>query len=346
MQSKPTQREVIVRMPIGIALVGAGHWGTNHLKALKTILNSGQIEKLVVCDTRSDVGDRVSSEFDVQFTTDINEILNDEEITAVDLVTSTSTHYDLSKRIIVAGKDVLVEKPLAYTSSECDDIIELAKEHNRILMVGHIFRYHPAIKMLVDQISRGRFGEIRNIDIERLAFQPPKQDMGVLHALAIHDVDLACLLFNEKTPKSIFAVSQSFHTENPDEMSIIIMDFGKGRIAKIESSWLNPVAHKKRTLELIGSKGSAFIDFLKPQALTVYSKSFAIDENETLEVKDDGESELIAEEGMPLNLELEHFISCIKNRRTPNTNGQVGRNAVRMIECALESLKTGVPIEF
>jgi predicted dehydrogenase len=330
-------------MPIGIALVGAGHWGTNHLKALKTILNSGQIEKLVVCDTRADVGNRVSSEFGVEFTTDISEILDDDDITAVDLATSTSTHYDLSKRIIIAGKDVLVEKPLAYTTGECDEIIELAKRHNRILMVGHIFRYHPAIKMLVEQNNSGRFGEIRSIDIKRLAFQPPKQDMGVLHALAIHDVDLACLLFNEKAPKSIFTIAQSFHTDNPDEMS---MDFGNGRIAKIESSWLNPVAHKKRTLELIGSKGSAFIDFLKPQALTVYNKRLSIDGNNILEVKDEGESELVAEVGMPLNLELEHFVSCIKDRHTPNTNGQVGRNAVRMIECALESLKTGVPVKF
>jgi predicted dehydrogenase len=333
-------------MPIGIALVGAGHWGMNHLKTLKALQNSGKVRKLIVCDTRQDVGERVSKEFGVLFTTDINEVLEDDEISAVDLATSTSTHYKLGKMVLNAGKDLLVEKPLAYTTSECDEIIDLAKERNRILMVGHIFRYHPAIQMLKEQISNNRFGEVRSISIVRLALQLPKQDMGVLHALAIHDVDLACYLFSEASPESIFAVAQSFYTKNPDEMSIILMSFGNGRVAKIESSWLNPVAHKKRTLELIGSGGSAYVDFLNPQVLEIYDKRIDKDNNELLTIKGDGKTELIAGVGMPLNQELEHFIRCIEERRTPVTDGKVGRNAVRMVECAFESLKTGEPVEF
>lgn len=332
-------------MTISVALIGVGHWGSNHLKALKSIQDAGLIANLTVCDSRPDIGEKIVSEYNATFTTSMNDVLVDEEIKAVILATPTSTHFSFSKRVLDSGKDVFVEKPLAYTTEQCDEIITLAEKQSRILMVGHIFRFHPAVAMLKEEIQNGRFGDIRSIDITRLALQPPRNDMGVLHALAIHDMDLACDLFGESVPKSVYAVAQSFYTENPDERSIVIMDFGKGRLAKVESSWLDPVAEKKRILDLIGSSGSAHIDFLKPQSLIVYDQKIVTSEDGLRVVEDGGKSEIIADVGMPLNIELEHFIECVKNRSEPITNGKVGRNAVRMIESAFESLKLGKPVQ-
>ena len=282
-------------MTISVALIGVGHWGSNHLKALKILQDDGLISNLTVCDSRPGIGERIVSEYNATFTTSIDDVLADEELNAVILATPTSTHYDLSMRVLDAGKDVFVEKPLAYTTEQCDEIIALAKKQNRILMVGHIFRFHPAIMMLKKEIQKGRFGDIRSIDITRLALQPPRTDMGVLHALAIHDMDLVCDLFGERVPKSVYTVAQSFYTENPDERSIVIMDFGEGRLAKIESSWLDPVAEKKRILDLIGSSASAHIDFLKPRTLIVYDQGIVVREDGSKVVEDRGKSEIIAD---------------------------------------------------
>ncbi len=334
-------------MAVGISLVGAGHWGENHLKVLRKLKDSGLIDPLVVCDADTEVGKQLDEDGEIQFTTDINDILSDDEIVAVDIATPTMTHFDLGKQVLESGKDVLIEKPLAYTTEECDELILLAEKNEKILMTGHIFRYHPAIQMLVGQIANGRFGDIRSIDISRLALRAPRTDMGVLHALAIHDIDLACYLYGRSSPVSVFTMAQSFYTNNPDEMAVLLMDFGEGRMAKIESSWLNPVAHKTRTLELIGSEGSAFIDFLDPQVLRVFDRGIVRkDSDGEIAVTDGDIAVMTTDADMPLDIELKHFIDCVIERKTPRTDGYVGRNAVRMIECAFRSLEEGVPVRF
>lgn len=334
-------------MAIGIALVGVGGWGKNHLKALARIRRMGGIGKLVVCDADPAAENRLGENNDIQFTTDIQDVLSDDEIDAIDLSTPTSTHFDLGKQTLMAGKDAFIEKPLAYTTEQCDELIALAKENERILMTGHIFRYHPAIQMLVEEIGNGRFGEIRSIDIARLALSPPRREMGVLHSLAIHDIDLACYLYGVDSPETVFTMAQSFYTQNPDEMAILLLDFGEGRMAKIESSWLNPVAHKTRNLELIGSKASAFLDFLKPQVLKVFEQGIIQEAGNGELTLSSGETVIMtADADMPLDIELKHFIDCVVKRKKPRTDGHVGRNAVRMIECAFESLEKGVPVRF
>ncbi len=331
----------------GIALVGAGHWGKNHLNALSKLARKGIIDRLVLCDADPAAEKRIDEGSEIQFTTDIEDVLSDNEIVAVDLATPTSTHFELGKRILAAGKDAFIEKPLAYTTEQCDELITLAEENERILMTGHIFRYHPAVQMLVDEIAKGRFGEIRSIDIARLALRPPRRDMGVLHALAIHDIDLACYLYGVDSPRTVFTMAQSFYTEHPDEMAILLLDFGEERMAKVESSWLNPVAHKTRTLELIGSQASAFLDFLEPQVLKVFEQGIVQQgDNGELSLSNGETLTMTTDADMPLDIELKHFIDCVVGRKKPRTDGYVGRNAVRMIECAFESLEKGVPVEF
>lgn len=331
-------------MSMNLALIGVGHWGSNHLKVLRRLQKEGDIDRLTVCDSRPSVKEQIPSSVD--FVTEIDSVLSNDEIKAVDIVTPTPTHFELGKKALEAGKDVLIEKPLSYTTEECDQLIDVAKSQNRILMTGHIFRYHPAISLLKDELDKNTLGRVHNILISREAFRVPRQDMGVLHALAIHDVDLACFLLNKDAPESIFTIAQSFYSENPDEMAVILMRFGEQQIAEIRSSWLNPVAHKTRVLTLIGSNASASIDFLEPQVLNIYNESIIERTSGEVSIQSGERTRLLADAKMPLDIEIEHFLDCVKHNREPRTNGAVGRNAVKMIEFAFQSLKSGTPVEF
>ncbi len=327
-------------MAINVALVGLGHWGKNHLEALLRFRKQGAVGELVLFDADLDHLREIAEHHDLPYVTNIESIMNNPEIHAVQIVTPTDTHFSLGSKALSAGKHVMIEKPLGVTTKECETLIKTAKESSRILMVGHLFRYHPAIRKLKELLDEGYFGSIYSIDVIRKSIRAPRSDSGVLLSLAIHDVDLACYLFNIPVPESIYCVSQSFSRNYPDESSIILMEFPNSGIAKVESSWLNPTIKSIRTLELIGSRRSAFLDFLKPNELVIKDGHIEMKDGEPHLVP--GSSETIETyPGMPLDIEVSHFIDCITFGKEPLTPGSVGREAVAMIEAAIQSINTG-----
>lgn len=327
-------------MGANVALIGLGHWGRNHLQTLLRLREQGAIDELILFDADLDHLREISEQHGLPYETSIENIMSNPQIQAVQIVTPTDTHFSLGSKALSAGKHVLIEKPLGVTTKECEMLIKTARENSRILMVGHLFRYHPAIRKLRELLEKGYFGSVYSIDIIRKSMRVPRSDTGVLLSLAIHDVDLACYLFNIQVPESMYCVSQSFSRNYPDESSIILMEFPNSGIAKVESSWLNPTMKSVRTLELIGSRRSAFLDFLKPNELVI--------RNGHIEMKDDqphlvqGSSEIIETyPGMPLDIEISHFIDCVTFGKEPLTPGTVGREAVAMIEVAIQSINTG-----
>lgn len=327
-------------MAVNVALFGLGHWGRNHLKVLKKLKESSTIGEITLCDIQTDYGLKISEEYNLHFESDIDSIISNPEIDAIHIVTPTDTHFQIGSKALSAGKHVFIEKPLAVTTQECDTLIKLAEENSCILMVGHLFRFHPAVLKLRELLAEGHFGTIYSIDIIRKAMRAPRNDSGVLLSLAIHDVDLACYLFSHPIPESIYSIGQSFSRDYPDESSIILMQFPNSGIAKIESTWLNPTEKNIRTLELIGSRRSAIIDFLKPEELTIKDGHIEMQNGEPHFVK--GSSETISTyPGMPLDIEIAHFYDCIVSGNEPLTPGIVGREAVAMIEVVFRSLETG-----
>jgi predicted dehydrogenase len=337
-QGLPNSNSSGVTMTHKIALVGLGHWGSNHLKALLRMKGEGLIEDIILCDAREEYGQNIADEHKIHFENNFDEIIKDESINAVDIVTPIEYHYEMVSKALKANKDVFVEKPITDTVSNGDSLIKLAKGKNRILMVGHVFRFHPAVKKLKEMITSGELGEIYSVDIQRQAIRIPRPDRGVLYELAIHDVDLGCYLLGEEKPERIVAFSQSFYSRYPDESAIILMNFSGKRIVKIESAWIDPVAHKTRTLKLIGSKKSAFIDFLRPNEIQIFERHI---EGNGMEMKLVGEGCLTipTEEGMPLDRELLHFLECLSTRKQPLADGIVGRNALLLVESAMKSVE-------
>ncbi|MHA1254279.1 MAG: Gfo/Idh/MocA family protein, partial [Promethearchaeota archaeon] len=210
---------------IGIGIIGVGYWGKNHVSAYKTLLQENRINYLKICDINENRVKEISEINSIECTTKIDDILNDDKITAVVIITPSSTHYELTKLALENDKDVFVEKPLTLNSNDSLKLIELANQKHKKLMVGHLFRYHPAVKAIKKRIDNGELGKIQMILTSRLALGVPRKDMGVILALAVHDLDLFCYLLNKNEPESILVDNGKFHQDEVVETTNISLNF-------------------------------------------------------------------------------------------------------------------------
>jgi len=334
---------------VGIAVIGTGYWGKNHVRNYKALLMENQIDYLKLCDTNEIRVKEIAEDYKLEFTSNIDDIKNDNNITAVVIITPSSTHYNLSKTFLESGKDVFVEKPMTLNSENAMNLVETAKKYNKILMVGHLFRYHPAVIDIKRRIDLGEFGKINMIITYRFALGVPRKDMGVVYALAVHELDLSCYLLNQDSPRSIMAETARFHQQEVEEMANISMDFQNGAKSYMMESWNIPVYGKKRELIIIGSEKSAIINYLTPNEYKIYDtkiKKHFIGDKSILEVEDNEIHKIIIDYKEPLKEEILHFVNCIKNREKPKTDGIVGYKTVKICEAVFKSAKENKRIYF
>lgn len=334
---------------IGIGIIGVGYWGKNHVSAYKSLLQENRINYIKLCDTDEERVKEISEINSIEYTTKIEDILNDDKITAVVIITPSSTHYELAKLSLESGKDVFVEKPITLKSDNAMKLIDLAKQKRKILMVGHLFRYHPAVKEIKKRIDIGEFGKIQMIMTFRFALGVPKKDIGVILALAVHDLDLTCYLLNKKEPKSILVDSGKFNQEIVTEMTNISLNFDNNIKSYIMESWNIPVYGKRRELLIIGSEKSALINYLTPSEYQIFDSSIKhrkFNDKIIFEKHNNGIQKIVIEYKEPLKQEILHFIKCIETRTTPNSDGLVGYHAVRMCEKAKLSAEKNERIYF
>jgi len=308
-----------------IGLIGTGYWGRNHARVWRELKDEGIIDDFILCDVNENAVKPLAKDFGVKYETNPRRIIEDKSIDAVDISSSTPTHYTLAKNSLMNGKHVLVEKPMAENSIECEELINLSKSFERILMVGHIFRYHPALIELKNMISRGEFGDILTLYTRRLSFRVPRKDMGVLMALAIHDVDIYTYLLDED-PIELFAELNTNFIKGIEEDAHIIMKFPK-TFGYIHVSWNFPVGGKIRELIIVGTESSAKIDYLKPDEIVVYNASITEES-----IKNEGSFIKRVPYKEPLKEELLDFVRCIKNGTKPKADMYVGKKAVEIIE--------------
>ncbi len=325
---------------VGIGIIGTGYWGKNHVRNYKALLIENKIDYLKICDTNQVRAKQIAEDYNLKYTTTIEDFINDQNITAVVIVTPSSTHYELSKLFLENGKDVFVEKPITLNSEEAKNLIEIAEKQNKILMVGHLFRFHPAVRDLKRRIDLGEFGKIHMILTYRFAFGVPRKDMGVVYALAVHELDLSCYFLNETFPKSIIADNARFHQKDVEEMANISMEFSNGAKVYMMESWNIPVYNKKRELVIIGAEKSAIIDYLLPNEYKIYDtkiKKQIVGTEPFLEIENNAINKIIIEYKEPLTEEILHFIECLKYRKKPETDGYIGYKAIKMCEAVFKS---------
>ncbi len=329
-----------------VAVVGVGYWGENHLRVYSRLRRQGIIDDVIISDTNAVRVKSLSRNFDVQYKKSLSEILKDEEIKSVSLVTPSKTHCDLGIKCLEHGKNILIEKPMATNVQDCIRLNEAAQQSEGILMVGHIFRFHPALRNLKDLISAGELGDISYIYTERIGIAIPREDMGVLFALAIHDVDISCYLLDVEYPDEIMGHCYSRYRDYPDEMAVVFQKFASGTIAICHESWLNPVWGKRRSLQVIGSRASAQINYLVPDTIELFGTHINMDDSQNPRVVNEGSSILRFPYQEPLEVELRHFIECSLTGRRSLADGTIGMRAVRMIEATMESIKRKQSIKF
>ena len=314
------------------ALIGAGYWGRNHLRNLYEL---GVLRAVMDADDRT-LEQQAPLYPGVRFVNDEERILEDPGVEAVVIAAPASFHYPLARRCLLAGKDVLVEKPLALHVHQGEELVELARENNRILMVGHILQYHPAVRLLKEIIDFGDIGEVRYLYSNRLNLGRLRTEENVLWSFAPHDISVILMLMDGQQPVTVSAFGGSYITGGVYDTSVTELRFENQVLSHIYVSWLHPF--KEQKLVVIGSTKMAVFNDLNADKLLLYP--YKVDfRNGTVPVFQKVEYYTVRVPGSePLREELLHFLDCVDRRLTPRTDGEEGLRVLRVLEEAPHSL--------
>lgn len=314
-----------------VAVVGCGYWGKNLVRNFRELGNLAQI-----CDTSED-GRRLASDIapDAAVTGDFEEVLEG-SAAAVVIATPASTHYDLASRALEAGKDVLVEKPLALRYEQGSRLLELASESGRILMVGHVLEYHPAISVLKRLVQEGELGDVQYVYSNRLNLGKIRREENILWSFAPHDIAVMLSIVGE-LPFQVSATGGSYLQPNIPDTTVTHLLFDDGVRGHIYVSWLHPF--KEQRLVVIGSRRMAAFDDVGKR-LVLYDQHVKVGEDGPVPVKEDQGRRIDYPEDEPLRLECEAFLEAVRTRESPLTDGQNGLDVLKVLQAAQRSLTT------
>jgi UDP-2-acetamido-3-amino-2,3-dideoxy-glucuronate N-acetyltransferase len=319
-----------------IAVVGVGYWGKN---LVRNFHNLGALTAL--CDAEMSVETSYREKYkDVTFYSSFEGVLSDTSVKAVALATPAATHYELAMKALHAGKDVFVEKPLAIDVKQGERLVRIAEQLGRILMVGHILRYHPAILKLKALIQSGALGRINYLYSNRLNIGKIRTEENILWSFAPHDISVILALLNEM-PVRVSCRGGEYLTPGVMDVTLSHFEFQSGVQAHIFVSWLHPV--KEQKLVVVGSEKMAVFDDTAIHKLSLYPHKVEWRNRIPTAVK--AEAEIVElEEREPLHAECQHFIDCIQSRSAPVSDGREGLQVLRVLDACQRSLESG-PME-
>lgn len=316
-----------------ILLLGIGRWGANHLR----VLHSLPVELFVAeHEPKRLESARALGLDDKHLSTYGRDLAG--AVDAAVVVTPAPTHYELCRELLEAGKDVFVEKPIALHSKDARALAELAAKRQRILQVGHIFRFDPASQWLRDAIAKGEFGQLKILRGDFSGFKRPRNDSGVTIADAIHFIDLFNY-FLGKPPTQVTALMKDFLWRGMDDESFIAMDYEPGIFATVHTGYHSP--GKYRTVEVLGDQLSAVCDYNVAQYKIKTFANKHVTAGKDCEADEGPVRQLEFPPEEPLRAELRAFIESVRTRTPPLADGWAGYEAVRVLEAAMESARLG-----
>ncbi len=326
-----------------IGLIGVGQWGPNIARSFEL---TGRASIRWVCDLAVEKGRRVAERLPgARATGDVAEVLADDEVQAVAISTPVSSHFELTRRALEAGKHVLVEKPITPTSGEARELIRLAAARGCRLMVGHVFEYNASVQALRELVGGGELGEIHYLSFERTNLGPVRTDVNALWDLASHDVSIMSFFFGQ-APLDVTARGQAFLNANIEDTVFATFTLPGNVLAHVNVSWLNP--HKVRRITVVGSKKMAVWDDLDLQRpIQIFDRHVELPEyaDTFFEFKttvvDGGIYIPSVKLNQPLQAECAHFIDCIEQQREPQSDGRNGLRVVLALEVATRSMRNG-----
>src|SRR5690348_13659300 len=287
-----------------IAVIGAGYWGVNLIRVFHRL---GALDR--VCDSHSARLQQLAAKYPgVVLESSFEAILNNPGVDAVVIATPAETHYEIAKQALEAGKDVFVEKPLALHCDHAESLSGLADRKRRILMVGHLLEFHPAITRLQELIEAGELGRLEYIYSNRLNLGKVRREENALWSFAPHDISVILLLLKQ-LPIQVTATGGTYLQPNIADVTVSTMLFDRGVRAHLFVSWLHP--YKEQKLVVVGERGMAvFDDVRKTEKLQVYDKKIDLVNGQFVVERPTAKTvEFPAEE--PLSLECRHFLDCI-----------------------------------
>jgi len=325
---------------IRVAIIGCGYWGPNILRNLDAL---PECEVKMICDTSVSRLEKFQLTYPhVKTTQHSNEIFSNPNIDAVAICTPVHSHYQLAKESLLRGKHTFIEKPMAQSVAQCEELVKLANLKKCTLMVGHTFLYSPVVRKIKEIVDSGELGTIQYISSRRLNLGLFQKDINCAWDLAPHDISIILYLAKE-LPISVNCQGKAHKTLGVEDVTNISLDFSDGCFATIHSSWLDP--NKVREMTIVGERKMLVYDDTEiHEKLKIYDKRV-----ETPPYYDTyGEFPFSYHYGdiyspripqqEPLKVECAHFLECIQTRQTPLTDGENGMEVVRILESASKSL--------
>jgi predicted dehydrogenase len=324
-----------------LAVIGCGYWGPN---LVRNFVQSNKVKELICCDLNQKRLERMKNLYpSVEVLTDYKELLQMSDLDAVAIATPVKTHHPIAKEFLLQGKHVFIEKPLTHSFEAGFELVKLAEEKQRVLMVGHTFEYTAAVNKAKSIVESGELGKVLYISTTRVnlgLFQP---DINVVWDLAPHDISIILYIIGD-FPVSVNSQGKAHFKSEIEDVAATTLNFKNGMIAFIHSSWLDP--NKIRRTTIVGTRKMLVYDDIDPnEKIKIYDKGVEVppyydtfaDFQFSYRYGDIHSPRI--EDYEPLKKVCDHFIECIKTGRIPLSDGYSGLRVVSILEAANKSLK-------
>ncbi len=335
--------------PIGIAIIGAGYWGVNYVRVCRDLPGA---ELVVVCDQRAHRLGELEHQFPgLRTTTSLEDALAMDGVDAALICTPATAHFAVTKQCIEAGKHILVEKPIATTVADSNELIRLAELHRVTLMVGHTFMFNAGIRKVKEYLDLDEIGHVYYLYARRTNLGPIRHDVNALWDLAPHDISIFNYLL-DSVPTWVSAVGTQVLHNGREDVGFISLGYNDGVVAHIHVSWADP--HKVREMVVVGSdKRIVFDDLGVPEQVRVYEKGLAPAPPEAanfqdyhFQIRDGNIISPRIDVSEPLKNQCQHFIESVLSGKRPLTSGVEGRDVVAVLEAIDRSMaRHGAPVD-
>lgn len=332
---------------LGVGVIGCGYWGPNYVR---NALESPRMRLVAIADLREErlaaIADRAPG---ARVTTREQDLFEDPEIEAVAIATPVSTHYDLARRALEAGRHVIVAKPMTATSREAAELIALAEERDRVLLVDHTFVYTGAVRHIRRMLEDGALGDLYYVDSVRINLGLFQHDVNVIWDLAAHDFSILHHLLG-RAPLTVSAIGASHAPDRIENIAYVHLEYENDLIAHLHVNWLSPVKIRRT---VIGGSERMLVwdDLAADEKLRIYDRGITVapseeDLHKTIVSYRTGDALIpTLERHEALGLEFDHFVDCVEGKAVPLTGGDAGRHVVEMLEATSTALETKGPVE-
>ncbi len=328
---------------VNVGVVGCGYWGPNHARNLNSL---SDCSLRAVCDKDPQRLAHLKSLYpQIECFKTFDEMIERSKLDAVVIATAVKSHYSLTKQSLSAGLHTLVEKPMASSSQECDQLIDLAAERNLVLMVGHTFLYSAHVRKIKEIVDKGDIGDIQYISSRRLNLGLFQKDINVTWDLAPHDLSIILYIIGEM-PLMVNCSGKAHVSRGVEDVTNMSLVFRKDRLATVHNSWLDP--RKVREMTIVGTRRMVVYDDVAPlEKIKIYDSRVEVPPHYDTFAEfqyayhyGDMYAPFVRQEE-PLKIECQHFIDCIRNGSRPLSDGEQGRDLVTLLEAASASLRRG-----